>query len=305
MKAFLYTIPTAVLLTAISFAQTNAQAQGSGSASQDLSVSRSGNGANAQSDTSAQGTADGVVSTPSQKQPAHASTSTQTSSDQSASSQAAPGKTIHATLEKSIDARKNKPGDEVVAKTTQTTTSSDGVAIPKGSKIIGHVTEAKAKQKGESQSAVGVVFDHAVLKNGQQIPMNASIQEISANTAASAFDDQPLSSGAVGAGENSSATAGRGAVGGVGSVAGTATNTMRGASGTVDATTAGTLNGAASLPNGAASSAISSTSHGVSGLNGLSLSTAAQNSTEGSVISSASKNVHLDSGTEMILQVAK
>jgi len=300
MKAFLYTILTAVLLTAISFAQTNAQAQGSGSASQDLSASQSGNGANAQSDTSVQGTAGGAVSTPSQNHSAHTSTSNQASSDQSVSS-----KTIHATLEKPIDARKNKPGDEVVAKTTQTTTSSEGVAIPKGSKIIGHVTEAKAKQKGESQSAVGVVFDRAVLKNGQQIPMNASIQAISANTSASAFDDQPLSSGAGRAGENPSATAGRGAVGGVGSVAGAASNTVGGAASTVDTTTAGTLNGAASVPNGAASSTLSSTSHGVSGLNGLSLSTAAGNSTEGSVISSASHNVHLDSGTEMILQVAK
>jgi hypothetical protein len=303
MKVFLYTILTAVLLTAISFAQTNAQ--GSASGSQDLSVSQSGNGANAQSDTSAQGTAGGAASSPSQNHSTQASTSNQASSDQSVSSRAAPGKTIHATLEKPIDARKNKPGDEVVAKTTQTTTSSDGVAIPKGSKIIGHVTEAKAKQKGESQSAVGVVFDHAVLKNGQQIPMNASIQAISANTSAAAFDDQPLSSEMVGAGANPSATAGRGAVGGVGSVAGAATNTVGGAASRLDTTTAGTLNGAASLPNGAASSTISSTSHGVSGLNGLSLSTAAQNSTEGSVISSANKNVHLDSGTEMILQVAK
>jgi len=300
MKAFLYTILTAVLLTAISFAQTNAQAQGSASASQDLSVSQSGNGAQAQSNTSAQGTAGGAVSSPSQNQPAQASTSNQVSSDQALST-----KTIHATLEKPIDARKNKPGDKVVAKTTQTTTSSEGVAIPKGSKIIGHVTEAKAKQKGESQSAVGLVFDHAVLKNGQQIPMNASIQAISANTSASAFDDQPLSSGAGRAGENPSATAGRGAVGGVGSVAGAASNTVGGAASTVDTTTSGTLNGAASVPNGAASSTLSSTSHGVSGLNGLSLSTAAENSTEGSVISSASKNVHLDSGTEMILQVTK
>jgi len=304
MKTLLFktslSILTAVLLTAISFTQTNAQGQGSASASQDLSVSQSGNDTNAQSGTAAQGNAGGAVSTPSQNKSAQASTSNQVSSDHSVST-----KTIHATLEKPIDARKNKPGDEVVAKTTQTTTSSDGVAIPKGSKIIGHVTEAKAKQKGESQSAVGVVFDHAVLKNGQQIPMNASIQAISANTSASAFDDQSLSSEAVGAGETPVATAGRGAIGGVGSVAGTAANTVRGASGTVDATTAGMLNGAASVPNGAASSTISSTSHGVSGLNGLSLSTAAQNSTEGSVISSASKNVHLDSGTEMILQVAK
>jgi hypothetical protein len=300
MKVFLYTILTAVLLTAISFAQTNAQGQGSASASQDLGASQSGNGANAQSDTSAQGTAGGAVSSQSQNHSAQTSSSTQASSDQTVSS-----KTIHATLEKPIDARKNKPGDEVVAKTTQTTTSSDGVAIPKGSKIVGHVTEAKAKQKGESQSAVGVVFDHAVLKNGQQIPMNASIQAISANTAAAAFDDQPLSSGAGAARENPSATAGRGAVGGAASVAGGATSAVGGTASTVNTTTAGTLNGAASLPNGAASSTLSSTSHGVSGLNGLSLSTAAENSTEGSVISSASKNVHLDSGTEMILQVAK
>jgi hypothetical protein len=300
MKVFLYTILGAVLLTAISFAQTNAQAQGSGSASQGLSVSHSGNGANAESDTAVQGTAGSAVSSPSQNHSAQASTSNQASSDQSVST-----KTVHATLEKPIDARKNKAGDEVVAKTTQTMTSSDGVSIPKGSKIIGHVTEAKAKQKGESQSAVGVVFDHAVLKNGQQIPMNASIQAISANASRSAFDDQPVSSGAGGTGENPSATAGRGAVGGAGSVAGVATNTVGGAASTVDTTTAGTLNGAASVPNGAASSALSSTSHGVSGLNGFSLSTAAENSTEGSVISSASKNVHLDSGTEMILQVTK
>jgi hypothetical protein len=214
-------------------------------------------------------------------------------------------KTIHATLEKPIDARKNKPGDEVVAKTTQTTTSSEGVAIPKGSKIVGHVTEARTKEKGEGQSAVGVVFDHAVLKNGQQIPMNASIQAIAANTSAAAFDDQPLSSEAVGAGANPSATPGRGAVGGVGSVAGDATRTVGGVASSVNTDTAGTLNGAASVPNGAASSTLSSSSHGVNGLNGVSLSTAAANSNEGSVISSSSKNVHLDSGTEMILQVTR
>ena len=40
--------------------------------------------------------------------------------------------------------------------------------IPRGSKIVGHVTEVKAREKGQAESAVGVVFDHAVLKDGSQ-----------------------------------------------------------------------------------------------------------------------------------------
>jgi hypothetical protein len=36
-------------------------------------------------------------------------------------------------------------------------------------------------------------------------------------------------------------------------------------------------------------------------LNGLNLNAAASNATEGSVITSAGKNVHLDSGTRMLL----
>jgi hypothetical protein len=39
----------------------------------------------------------------------------------------------------------------------------------------------------------------------------------------------------------------------------------------------------------------------VFGLNGLSLNTAASNATEGSVITSVGKNVHLDSGTRMLV----
>jgi hypothetical protein len=39
----------------------------------------------------------------------------------------------------------------------------------------------------------------------------------------------------------------------------------------------------------------------VFGLNGLNLSSAASNSAEGSLITSAGKNVHLDSGTQILL----
>jgi hypothetical protein len=46
---------------------------------------------------------------------------------------------------------------------------------------------------------------------------------------------------------------------------------------------------------------LTSNSQGVFGLNGLNLNAAGSNATEGSVITSAGKNVHLDSGTRMLL----
>jgi hypothetical protein len=49
---------------------------------------------------------------------------------------------------------------------------------------------------------------------------------------------------------------------------------------------------------------LTSASSGVIGLQGLRLDSAASNATQGSVISSTERNVHLDSGTQMLLRVA-
>jgi hypothetical protein len=88
------------------------------------------------------------------------------------------GSTIPAMLEKGVDARKNKVGDEVTAKTTGNVKSGGQIAVPRGSKIVGHVTEAKARTKEEAESAVGIAFDHAVLKDGREIPLALEIQAI-------------------------------------------------------------------------------------------------------------------------------
>ena len=52
-----------------------------------------------------------------------------------------------------------------------------------------------------------------------------------------------------------------------------------------------------------ANGALSSTSHGVVGLQGMALNAAAAGNAQGSVISSADRNVKLDSGTQMVLQI--
>src|SRR5436305_14460815 len=88
------------------------------------------------------------------------------------------GSTIPVTLEKGIDAHKNKPGDKVIARTTENVKSEGRVVIARGSQIIGHVSEAKARSTGGPESVLGIIFDRAVLKDGREFPLALTIQAI-------------------------------------------------------------------------------------------------------------------------------
>src|SRR5690242_20551440 len=93
-------------------------------------------------------------------------------------SQLPAGSTIPVTLVKGIDARKNKAGDNVIARTTEDVKSEGHVLIPRGSQIIGRVSEAKAQSTEEPESVLGIIFDQAVLKGGREIPLALTIQAI-------------------------------------------------------------------------------------------------------------------------------
>lgn len=81
-------------------------------------------------------------------------------------------------LIKAVDARKAKPGDEVVAKVTQVVKSDDKVVLPKGSKVMGKVTQAQGRAKGQDESQLGLAFDSAVLKDGMEVPISFAIQAV-------------------------------------------------------------------------------------------------------------------------------
>ncbi len=245
---------------------------------------------------------------------ASASTSASTQNGQ-ANAALASGTAFNAALTSPIDSKKCKPGDPVNAYSTEAVKSEGKTMIPKGSKLVGHVTQASARAKGESESSLGIVFDKAILKNGQEIPLNAGIQAIaSAQSSASAAGSDMDAMGGVGASAaGSGMTGGRGALGGVTSTAGGAAGTVTNTAANVGGVAGGTVNSAANAGGniaGASKGAVgglntagqlTSNSQGVFGLNGLNLSTAGSNATEGSVITSAGKNVHLDSGTRMLL----
>ena len=90
----------------------------------------------------------------------------------------APGSVIPVQLTKTVDAKKAKTGDEVVAKVTMDMKTQAGqVLVPKDTKVIGHVTEAQARHKDEKESQLGLSFNQAVLNN-QQVQLPMSIQAV-------------------------------------------------------------------------------------------------------------------------------
>src|SRR5258708_6954084 len=82
-------------------------------------------------------------------------------------------------LVKKIDSKNAKAGDEVVVKTTENATFADGIAIPKGSRIMGHVTDVQAHDKSNENSKLTLQFDQAELKDGQTMPIKSVLQDLS------------------------------------------------------------------------------------------------------------------------------
>jgi hypothetical protein len=212
--------------------------------------------------------------------------------DQPGSIQIAAGTQIPAELSKSLDAHKNKPGDPVNAKIAQDLLSNGKIVIPRDTKLVGHVTEATAKGKGEPGSTLGVAFDKMILKGGRELPISATIQALAKpQQQASSLANEPANSGyggsvGVGAGSGSGSASGRGGM--AGEQAGVQQPTVPDASGN---------SGVGNVPSSAG--AISANSQGVIGLKGLAIS----KGNEGTIITADSGNVHLDGGTQMILRV--
>jgi hypothetical protein len=224
------------------------------------------------------------------------------------------GTKINAALATSLDAKRSKPGDQVEARVQDDVKQDGRVVLKKGTHFVGHVAQAQARANGQAQSQLGIVFDHAVLKNGQEIPLNASIQALasaqSAATAGAGADDMMAAGSGSGMGAvQGTARSGGGLVGGAtstaGGAAGATTGTVMNTSSTLSSTAGGTLN-TATRSSGAvggltSTGRLASNSSGVFGLEGVSLDSAASSATQGSMIVSSTKNVHLDSGTQLLL----
>jgi hypothetical protein len=199
---------------------------------------------------------------------------------------------VNAVLDSSLDSKKAKEGDPVVAHMVDTIKSQDGrVILPRGTKLLGTVVRSEARSKGAPESELAIAFEKAILKDGQQMPLKVTIQAIAAPSSSDlgngAATDTPRGSNP-------------------GSYPGSSPGGMPGGPGarpnTGNYPTAGTA-GSEGTENQVPRTAteLDPNSRGVLGLKGLELEPAPPNSTEASIIRSNGKSVHLDKGTRLLL----
>lgn len=168
-------------------------------------------------------------------------------------------------LTKSLDSKKLKEGDPVMGRIAADLRMKDGTAIPRGSKVTGHVTEAKARSKGDPQSALGIVFDKISLPGGKDLAIKGELQAVAPNP---------------NAGTQDTGVPARMPSAGEGTGAGTS------------------MPPPPSTPTSQQTGRplLNAQSKGVIGIHNLQLG-------ENSVLISTGKNVSLDSGTQMMVQV--
>jgi hypothetical protein len=234
-----------------------------------------------------------------QAQPSAPQTSPQSGAEAQHPTRVAPGSVIPVQLTKTVDAKKAKTGDEVVAKVTMDMkTQSGDVLVPKDTKVIGHVTEAQKRDKDQKQSELGLAFDHAVTKDGNTMQMPMSIQAVigqqqnqqdEANTPAGREQAAGVPAGAAPTG----ATGGR--------PSGT-TPSSPSASTSASGAGTGADTGGTQAANGGGRPPINAQTQGVIGISNLTLAPGS-NGTQGTVMTSDKNNVKLESGTMLLLKV--
>ncbi|HUB51452.1 MAG TPA: hypothetical protein VL986_04865 [Terracidiphilus sp.] len=240
---------------------------------------------------------------------------------------------VSGELEGKLDTKTAKAGDQVVLKTTEKVKAADGTVIPKGTRLIGHVTAAQAHDSAHAESQLGITFDRAELKSGQSVAIHSTIQTVEPRpsiAAQSSMADDDMFAGPVGGGMASghAMTAGRiggGLAGGAvertgvatlnagervsSNAAGTVHQTANAEQGTerVTGSTAASaganLRGVGNASSHMAGRASEHATMRTTGIPGVMLRTGASGSASGT-LSQSNKNVHLDSGTQMRLSFA-
>jgi hypothetical protein len=179
------------------------------------------------------------------------------------------------TLKKALDSSKLKEGDPVEVETSGAFKLADGTLVAKGTKVAGHVTEAKARSKGDAQSELAITFDKVNIVGGKQVSVKGMVQAVSPP----ADEPEPIMFGGKASG---AAGGGYGASNATVATVGTVTNGTSGSN-----TDSGKQAQVATNPQAS----------GVQGMHDLQLSP------EGVLSSSKGKQVKLGSEVRMIVHV--
>jgi hypothetical protein len=173
-------------------------------------------------------------------------------------------------VNKTIESSKLKEGDAVEVETAGSFKLPDGTLVPKGSKLAGHVTEAKSRSKGDSDSQLTISFEKLNVADGKQVLVKGMVQAVFPSS-----DEVDLGANAMPSTAAGGSTRGGSAGGNVGIV--------------------NTKPGSDTEASGSVQASMNPKSVGVQGIKDLQL--------ENGVLSSKGKQVKLGVGVRMIVHV--
>lgn len=206
------------------------------------------------------------------------------------------GTVFNATLVTPLDASRNKAGDPVLAETSETVTYERSVIFPKGTKVHGHLLRATSTSSGKG-SALFVQFDKATLKNGQDVMMNAGIQALvtGRGTVSSSLSGYTAPSEEMMPRTNSTATEN--------GTRDVSTPTVVAASQDVTPRPTQTPNSPAAQGSMDKRGMLTPESTGALGSSNIKVYTPLSEGSDGTVLISPDRNMHLEAGTKLLLVI--
>jgi hypothetical protein len=85
---------------------------------------------------------------------------------------------VQTELTGNIDTKNAAVGQEVDARTRDAATLADGTALPRGTKLVGHVIQVKAESKDQPVAMLAITFDRAQLKDGASVALRSEIRTV-------------------------------------------------------------------------------------------------------------------------------
>ncbi len=201
-----------------------------------------------------------------------------------------PVSSVFAVLINSLESKKATAGQELLLRTVSDVVVDGEIVIPRDSKMLGHITQVINKGKDGAQSGLAIVIDKAVKKDGREIPVQAIIAAVAAPKNSSLSSDPAY--GMMHSNEPKMTGAGAGSAASTGTLSASSKASSTAAVATAD------LKGRMDEPF-----LLDEKSQGAVGYEGLSLSWGLASPPPFTVFASKSKNLKLESGTQMLLRM--
>lgn len=94
--------------------------------------------------------------------------------------------TVPVEMASKVDTKNAAAGQEVSARTLQEARLADGTVLPKGTKLVGHVIQAKPGGEEVGSAVLTLTFDRAEVKAGQSVNVRVVIRAVAPNAAKAA-----------------------------------------------------------------------------------------------------------------------